>query len=194
MQGGASIHFASRALTGVEKCYNQIYKENLSIVFGLTRFHTLTLMVGKWQSQWPQEPLVAVLKKPVKDNLAWLTIQRMVCRIIGYDVEFKYVKGKDFLIADALRTDLKRLTKTKARSNKRLKWPDLFTNIRSKLITSHLAEISEATAQDMYWLTACNPYIDLLSVKYELSFSNGIVYRNDRIQVTAALQKTLITN
>ena len=32
------------------------------------------------------------------------------------------------------------------------------------------------------------------SVKYELSFSNGIVYRNDRILVTAALQKTLLIN
>ena len=101
--------------------------------------------------------------------------------------------------------DLKRLTKTKARSNKRLKWPDLFTKIRSKLITSHLAEISEGTAQHMYWLTVCNPYIDLLgimqtklnfsveilpycSVKYALSFSSGIVFRNNRILVTAALQ------
>ena len=26
----------------------------------------------------------------------------MICRIIGYEVEFKYVKGKDILIADAL--------------------------------------------------------------------------------------------
>ena len=47
MQGGTSIHFASRALTGTEKCYIQIYKEKLSIVFGLTRFHTLTLIVRK---------------------------------------------------------------------------------------------------------------------------------------------------
>ena len=46
------------------------------------------------------KPLAAVLKKPVEDNP--VRLQRMLCRIMGYDVEFKYVKGKDLFIADAL--------------------------------------------------------------------------------------------
>ena len=33
MQGGQPIHFGSRALTDTEKCYSQIYKEKLRIVF-----------------------------------------------------------------------------------------------------------------------------------------------------------------
>ena len=48
-----------------------------------------------------------------------MTIQRILCRIMGYD---KYVKGKDLLIADALS--------------------------RSQTYKKHLAEISEATEQD----------------------------------------------
>ena len=44
--------------------------------------------------------LAAVLKKPVEDNP--VRLQQMLCTIMGYDVEFKYVKGKDLFIADAL--------------------------------------------------------------------------------------------
>ena len=40
MQGGQPIQYASRALTETEKRYSQIEKEMLSVVFGLTRFHT----------------------------------------------------------------------------------------------------------------------------------------------------------
>ena len=40
MQGGQPIQSASRALTDTEKRYSQIEKEMLSIVFGLTRFHS----------------------------------------------------------------------------------------------------------------------------------------------------------
>ena len=46
------------------------------------------------------KPLAAALKKPVEDNP--VRLQLMLCRIMGYDVEFKYVKGKDLFIADAL--------------------------------------------------------------------------------------------
>ena len=40
MQGGQPIQYPSRALTNTEKRYSQIEEEMLSIVFGLTRFHT----------------------------------------------------------------------------------------------------------------------------------------------------------
>ena len=46
------------------------------------------------------KPLAAVLKKPVADIP--VRLQQMLCRIMGYGVEFKFVKGKDLLIADAL--------------------------------------------------------------------------------------------
>ena len=59
----------------------------LSIVFGLTRFHTQVTVYND------HKPLAAVLKKPVEDNP--VILQRMLCRIMGYDVEFKYVKGRE---------------------------------------------------------------------------------------------------
>ena len=99
MQGGQPIQYASRALTETEKRYSQIEKEMLSIVYGLTRFHIYTY--GRKVTVYnDHKPLAAILKKPVEDNP--VRLQRMLCRIMGYDLEFKYVKGKDLLLADAL--------------------------------------------------------------------------------------------
>ena len=99
MQGGQPVQYASRALNETEKRYSQIEKEMLSVVFGLTRFHTYTY--GRNVTVYnDHKPLTAVLKRPVGENP--IRLQRMLCRIMGYDFDFKYIKGKDLLIADAL--------------------------------------------------------------------------------------------
>lgn len=41
---------------------------------------------------------VVVLRKFVVDN--FVRFQRVFCRIMGYDFEFKYIKVKDFVIVD----------------------------------------------------------------------------------------------
>ena len=96
--------------------------------------------------------------------------------------------------------DLKRPTRTEARWNTRLKGPDWFTKIKAyiKPLSRNFRSIWPG-----YWFTVFNPpYIDLLDIiqtkrscwnftllerRYELSFSDAIVYRNDRILVSAAL-------
>ena len=94
----------------------------LSIVFGFARFHTYTF--GRKVTVYNNhKPLAAVLKKPVEDNP--VRLQRMLCRIMGYDVEFKYVKGKDLFIADALSRS-QPTNQHRSKSNKRLKRQDLF--------------------------------------------------------------------
>ena len=42
MQGNQPIQYASRTLTEMEKRYSRNEKEMLSIVYGVTRFHTYT--------------------------------------------------------------------------------------------------------------------------------------------------------
>ena len=70
-----------------------------SVVFGLTRFHTYTY--GRKVTVYnDHKPLAAVLKRPVGENP--IQLQRMLCRSMGYDLDFHYIKGKDLLIADAL--------------------------------------------------------------------------------------------
>ena len=116
MQGGQLVQYASRALTETEKRYSQIEKEMLSVVFGLTRFHTYTYG-RKVTVHNDHKPLIAVLKRPVGEN--HIILQRTLCRIMGYDLEFKYIKGKDLLIADAL--SISHTITLAAREKKRLK-------------------------------------------------------------------------
>ena len=115
----------------------------LSIVFGLTRFHTYTY--GRKVTVYSDhEPLAAVLKKPVEDNP--VRLQRMLCRIMGHDVEFKYVKGKDLFVADALsRSQLTNQHQSKIQQE--IETTRLVHEEQN--LTSNLTEIAEATAKDL---------------------------------------------
>ena len=89
----------------------------LSVVFGLTRFHTYTY--GRKVAVYnDHKPFAAVLKRPVGENP--IRLQRMLCRIMGYVLDFKYIKGKDLLIAYALAHPTRLITLT-VRTKTRLK-------------------------------------------------------------------------
>ena len=190
MQGGHPIQYASRALTETEK----------RIVYGLTRFHIYTY--GRKVTVYnDHKPLAAILKKPVEDNP--VRLQRMLCRIMGYDLEFKYVKGKDLLIADALRRS-PTMNQNRSKFEQEIETTRLLTE--DPRVTSSLTEIAEETAKgDVLqsvirhifegWKTHKRhipiQILPFWSVKDELSFSDGIIYRGDRIVIPAALRKSL---
>ena len=142
MQGGQPIQYASRALKDTEKRYSQIEKGLLSIVFGLTRFHTYTY--GRKVTVYNEhKPLAALLRKPVEDNP--VRLQRMLCRIMGYDVQFKYVKGKDLFIADALSRS-QPTNQHRSKIEQDIETTRLVNEEQS--LTSNFAEIAEATPKD----------------------------------------------
>ena len=141
VQGGQPVQYASRALTETEKRYSQIEKEMLSTVFGLTKFHTCTY--GRRVTVYNDHtPLAAVLKRRVGENP--IRLQRMLCRIMGYNLDFKYIKGKDLLIADAL-SGFHMTNHTRSQSNEEIKTIGLV--IQS--VTSHLKEIAEELPRTM---------------------------------------------
>ena len=142
MQGGQPVQYASRALTETEKRYSQIEKEMLSVVFGLTRFHTYTYG-RKVTVHNDHKPLAAVLKRPVGENP--IRLQRMLCRIMGYDLDFKYIKGKDLLIADALSRS-HTINHTHSQSEEEIETIGLV--IQDQSVTRHLNEIAKETAKD----------------------------------------------
>ena len=145
MQGGQPIQFASRALTETEKRYSQIEKELLSIVYGLTRFHIYTY--GRKVTVYnDHKPLATILKKPVEDNP--VTLQRMLCRIMGYDLEFKYVKGKDLLIADALSRS-PTMNQNRSKIEQEIETTQLFTE--DPRVTSSLNEIAGKQPKMMFY-------------------------------------------
>ena len=99
LQEGQPVAYASRALTQTEQRYAQIVKEALAIVFSLERFHQYTF--GRHVIiQSDHKPLETIVKKPL--HAASRRLQGMMMRILHYDIEITWVKGKEMHVADIL--------------------------------------------------------------------------------------------
>ena len=147
------------------------------------------------------KPLAAVLKRPVGENP--IQLQRMLCRIMGYDLVFKYIKGKDLLIADALSRS-HTTNHTRSQSEEEIETIGLV--IQDQRVTSHLKEIAEETAKDNVLQSVIHLISENWSIskrrlpteifpfwscKDQLSFNDGIIYKGDRIVVPTTLRKSL---
>ena len=99
MQSGQPISFASRALTAAETRYSQIEKELLAQVFGLEHHHQYVF--GRKITLWTDhKPLVSISRKPLAS--APKRLQRLLLRLMQYDVEICYRPGKELVIPDTL--------------------------------------------------------------------------------------------
>ena len=155
----------------------------LSVVFGLTRFHTYTY--GRKVTVYnDHKPLAAVLKRPVGENP--IRLQRMLCQIMGYDLDFMYIKGKDLLIADALsRSHM--TNHTRSQSEEEIEISE--ATATDKILQSVISLISENCPISKRSLPT--EVLPFWSIKDQLSFHDGIIYKGDRIVVPATLRKSL---
>ncbi|CAB4043685.1 Hypothetical predicted protein, partial [Paramuricea clavata] len=99
LQENGPVEYRSNLLTETEQRYSNIEREMLGIVHGLEKFHYYAY--GRHVViETDHKPLETIFKK----NLASAPprIARMMLRIQKYDVEIKYVPGKDIPLADAL--------------------------------------------------------------------------------------------
>ena len=109
MQEGKPLAYASRALSDTEVGYAKIEKESLAIVFPLERFHQY--MFGREIAVYTDhKPLETIVKKPL--HKAPKRIQGMPLRLLQYDIEVTYRRGKEMHIADALSFRRKWQTRT----------------------------------------------------------------------------------
>ena len=93
------MEFASKLLTETEGRYSNIEREMLAVLFGLEKFHYYAY--GRpVVVESDHKPLEAIFKKHLSS--APPRIARMMLRIQKYDVQIKYVPGKDIPVADAL--------------------------------------------------------------------------------------------
>ena len=99
IQNGKPIGYESRALTSTETRYAQIEKECLAIVFALERFHQYTFG-RRTIVHSDHKPLEIIVKKPLHE--APRRLQGMLLRMLQYDTEVVYHKGKYMYIADTL--------------------------------------------------------------------------------------------
>ena len=98
-QMGQPIAYASRALTDAETRYAKIEKELLAVVFGLEKFHHYTY--GRLvRVQSDHKPLEVIVKKPI--HKAPKRLQRMLLRLLVYDIDLTHRSGKKMQLAETL--------------------------------------------------------------------------------------------
>ena len=99
IQDDHPVAYASRALRPEETRYAQIEKECLAIVYSLERFHQFTFG-RKVMVYSDHKPLEAIVKKPL--YRAPRRLQGMLLRMLNYDVDIVWKKGKHMYISDML--------------------------------------------------------------------------------------------
>ena len=94
------VMFASRALTGSEKNYQNLETECLATIWGMEKFHYF--LYGKeFTLETDQRPLVSIYKKHMVEISP--RIQRLVVRSFPYQpFNVRYRKGVEIPLADAL--------------------------------------------------------------------------------------------
>jgi len=99
LQDGQPIAYASKSLTVAERNYAQIEKELLAIVFACEKFSHY-VYGRKTIVQSDHKPLEAIFRKPICDTSPRL--QRMLLRLLKFQLTIEYLPGSKMLIADAL--------------------------------------------------------------------------------------------
>lgn len=100
LQNGKPVSFASRSLTSSEQNFSQIEKELLSVVWSTRKFHYY-IYGQKCTILNDHKPLESLLKKPIHE-VPSPRLQRLKLKLLRYDLDFKYLKGKLMFIADLL--------------------------------------------------------------------------------------------
>ena len=100
LQNSKPVMFASRALTGSERNYQNLERECLVTIWGIEKFHYF--LYGKeFTLETDQKPLVLIYRKHMVEIFP--RIQRLVVRSFPYQpFDIQYRKGMEIPLADAL--------------------------------------------------------------------------------------------
>ena len=99
MQQGKPVAFGSKTLTCCERNYANIEREMLAIVWGTQKFHTY-VYGRRVIVETDHKPLESIFRKPLND--APPRLQRMLLKLTKYDLDVRYVPGKQQVISDCL--------------------------------------------------------------------------------------------
>ena len=98
-QGLGAVIYISRMLTETEQRYSNIECELLAVVFALEKLNHYTAGY-RVKVETDHESLMSIWKKSIASTSA--RVQRLLLRLLQYDIDIQYLPGKRNLIADAL--------------------------------------------------------------------------------------------
>lgn len=194
------VAFCSRTLTDAEKRYSQIEKECLASVWACERFARYIQGMGHVRLQTDHKPLVPLINSYDLDKTP-LRCQRLLMRLMRFNVTAEHVPGKQLVVADALsRHPLK--DSYVPETEKQVK-AYVNTLVSSKPIkSSKLEEMRRVSQSDTElqkvitfirkgWprkMPESSPLRKYHSARNHLSESDGLVLYHDRIVVPAPLR------
>uniref|UniRef100_A0A3P9HPN0 Gypsy retrotransposon integrase-like protein 1 n=1 Tax=Oryzias latipes TaxID=8090 RepID=A0A3P9HPN0_ORYLA len=198
------VAFASRTLTDAEKRYSQIEKECLASVWACERFARYIQGMGNVCLQTDHKPLVPLINSYDLDKTP-LRCQRLLMRLMRFNVTAEHVPGKQLVVADTLsRHPLK--DSSVPQTEKQVK-AYVNTIVDSKPIKSNkLEEIREATKVDTDlqkvitftrtgWPRKMGKNSTLyrfFAARHHLSELDGLVLYEDRIVIPSALRSGVL--
>ena len=197
LQEGHPVAYASRALTKTEQRYAQIEKEALAIVFSLDRFHQYTF--GRHvRIQTDHKPLETIVKKPL--HRAPRRLQGMLMRMLHYDIEVTWIKGKDMHLADLLSRaylpdtagandfDEVNMVTGPSMSEDRIKELKTHTHHDNYLQVLKSVIIQGWPDNKSQVEDEAKPYFH---IRDELSCQDGLLYRGERIVIPVSMRKQM---
>ena len=200
LQDARPVMFASRALTGAEKNYQNLERECLAMIWGMEKFHYF-LYGKKFTLETDQKPLVSIYKKHMVEILP--RIQRLIVRNFPYQpFDVQYRRGKEIPLADVL----SRVTPTPVGEDG-IQLPIVAVN----LITSKIP-VSSSEIDLIHGESAEDPTLNLLrhyihmgwpidrrmlphelhtfwNYREDLSMENGLITKGTRLIIPSTLRK-----
>ena len=210
LQGGQPVAFASRTLSRTERNYAQLEKECLAIVFGCQRFDQYLARKDKIVVETDHKPLQPIFKKPL--HAAPCRLQKMLLRLLRYNLDVIYKKGSLMYLAD-------HLSRAPLDQENESKEPDEFqvfaTELESmspfdgiKLSPERLVQLQTCTAQDPVLMTLKTtvitgwpelreqvpiPIREFWLYRDEISVHNGVLFKNHRVIVPKLLRAEILS-
>ena len=203
LQNSKPVMFASRALTGSERNYQNLERECLATIWGMEKFHYF--LYGKeFTLETDHKPLVSIYRKHMVEISP--RIQRLIVRSFPYQLlDVQYKKGVEIPLADAL----SRVTPTPVEEDG-IQLPIVAVNlIMSNLPVSstEIDLIHEETSEDptltllrhyihMGWSNDCRMLPQELHMfwnyREDLSMENGLITKGARLLIPSTLRKKVL--
>ena len=200
LQDKGPIEYRSKLWTETESRYSNIEREMLAVVHGLEKFHYY--VYGRRVTvETDYKPLEAIFKKHLAT--APPRIARMMLRIQKYDVDIKYVQGKNVPLADAL----SRISPCPGDTIEGLDVSVHELHLHLNASPTRIAQIKEETAKDEVLLSLrstitqgwpdtrsdCPAHLHAFwNYRDELTVADGVILKGTHILILKSLQADVL--